>query len=213
MRLATLLMLFLMTLMLATPATAQKLYRWVDTDGNVHYSDQVPPDQIDQARDELNDEGRVVGSVEQAPSALELEALGEEERRAHAEQLRQAQQMVEDQKIEAVYAGEQGLINKRERILAGFNLRIRNAQEFILSQADSLDNMSKRKTIIEADGSKVSAAFQSMLDDLERQVNQQQTLLDAKIIERDEIIEFYDKELSNYRAMLKRKALRDPAPE
>ena len=59
----------------AGPTAAQKLYKWVDKDGNVHYSDQVPPDQVDQARQELTEQGVVVDRMDRAPTAEELEAM------------------------------------------------------------------------------------------------------------------------------------------
>ena len=40
-------------------------------------------------------------------------------------------------------------------------------------------------------------------------VTQQQGILETKTLERDETISFYDQELANYRAMLKRKEQRE----
>ena len=44
----------------------KKLYRWVDKDGKVQFSDSLPPEAIDQARTELNNSGRVVADVDRA---------------------------------------------------------------------------------------------------------------------------------------------------
>src|SRR5690606_7884572 len=61
-----------LALALSGAAEAQKLYRWVDKDGKVHYSDHVPPEAVDQARDELNDQGLKVRSVERALTPEEI---------------------------------------------------------------------------------------------------------------------------------------------
>ena len=209
MRLHTSLIAVLLMALLATPAMAQKLYRWVDKDGNVHYSDQVPPDEINQAREQLNEKGMVIQSVDVAASAEDLEALGEEAERLRTEQARLQLQIAQDKKIENSYADEDEIIRNRERKLGGINLAIRNSTAFIESQADSLTSLQKRKTKVEADGGKVSDAFQSMLDDLDRQITQQQAVLETKTRERDEVVGFYDKELASYRAMLKRKEQRE----
>ncbi|MCB1629640.1 MAG: DUF4124 domain-containing protein, partial [Xanthomonadales bacterium] len=52
--------------------SAAKLYKWVDENGNVHYSDQVPPSQAKQARSELNEQGVAVKQVDRALTAEEL---------------------------------------------------------------------------------------------------------------------------------------------
>lgn len=209
MRLRTSLIALLITALLASPVMAKKLYRWVDKDGNVHYSDQVPPDEIDQARDELNAKGVVVDSVTEAATAAQIEAMGEEEQRLRAERLLELEELAADKKIEDSYADEEAIIRDRNRKLAGLNLSIRNATTFIENQTDSVISLEKRKTMVEADGGQVSDALQSMLDDLKRQVTQQQAVLELKTLERDEVVSFYEQELSSYRAMLKRKKQRE----
>ncbi len=46
---------------------AKKLYRWVDKDGKVQFSDTLPPEAVDQARTEINAEsGLATGSLERS---------------------------------------------------------------------------------------------------------------------------------------------------
>ena len=59
---------------------AKKLYRWVDKDGKVQFSDALPPEAVDQARTEINAEsGMATASVEQAQTP---EERAERDRRA-----------------------------------------------------------------------------------------------------------------------------------
>ncbi|MGB5131326.1 MAG: DUF4124 domain-containing protein [Steroidobacteraceae bacterium] len=44
--------------------TSQKLYRWVDKNGQVHYGDSIPPEYAEQDRDVLNRQGVPVGHEE-----------------------------------------------------------------------------------------------------------------------------------------------------
>ncbi len=44
--------------------TQQKLYRWVDKNGQVHYGDSIPPEYAEQDRDVLNKHGVPVGREE-----------------------------------------------------------------------------------------------------------------------------------------------------
>jgi hypothetical protein len=48
----------------AASNTAQKLYRWVDKNGQVHYGDSIPPEYAEQDRDVLNSRGLPVGREE-----------------------------------------------------------------------------------------------------------------------------------------------------
>ncbi|WFP48746.1 DUF4124 domain-containing protein [Methylomonas sp. EFPC3] len=61
-----------MPMLAADPAFAKKMYRWVDDSGNVYFSDQVPPDQIQHKRETLNEKARVTDVVEKAKTAEQL---------------------------------------------------------------------------------------------------------------------------------------------
>lgn len=50
----------LLALLLVSTAQAQKVYRWVDKDGNVHYTESLPPDYGDAGHDVLNQDGLVL---------------------------------------------------------------------------------------------------------------------------------------------------------
>lgn len=74
-------------------AQAKKMYRWVDENGNIYFSDQVPPDQVQHKRDTLNEKARVLDTVEKAktPEQMEqqrrLEELRKEQEKIIAKQL------------------------------------------------------------------------------------------------------------------------------
>ena len=57
-----------------TPAAA-KLYKWVDEDGNVFYSDQIPPEQSTKRHQILDERGVVRESVRRAKTPEEIEEI------------------------------------------------------------------------------------------------------------------------------------------
>jgi len=62
-------------------AQKQKVYRWVDADGNIHYTESLPPDYKDTGHDVLNEQGMVVDENQRlTPQATE--ARTEEEVKA-----------------------------------------------------------------------------------------------------------------------------------
>lgn len=62
-------------------AVAQKVYRWVDENGQVHYGDQVPPQYANQDRDILNKQGLSVGREEGVETPAEARSRIEREER------------------------------------------------------------------------------------------------------------------------------------
>ena len=68
------------------PAAAQKLYKWVDENGQVHYGDKIPPEYANQDREVLNKQGLAVGHEEGAETAEEARARQEREKQAKAAQ-------------------------------------------------------------------------------------------------------------------------------
>ena len=59
-RIATVLAIALAFLLASGAALAQQVYRWVDEDGNVHYTESLPPGYKDTGHDVLNERGIVV---------------------------------------------------------------------------------------------------------------------------------------------------------
>jgi hypothetical protein len=57
----------------AQSVLAKKMYRWVDEQGNVRYSDQVPPDQIKHRRESLSESARVLEVVEKEKTKAQRE--------------------------------------------------------------------------------------------------------------------------------------------
>ena len=80
----TLLVPVLLLALAAGPAAAQKLYRWVDENGQVHYGDKVPPEYADQDRDVLNKRGVAVGREEGTETPEEARARLQQEQAAQA---------------------------------------------------------------------------------------------------------------------------------
>ena len=60
-RIATILAIALAVLLASGSSLAQQVYRWVDEDGNVHYTESLPPGYKDTGHDVLNERGIVVG--------------------------------------------------------------------------------------------------------------------------------------------------------
>ena len=85
--LSTIAVLIILPLAALASESGQKLYRWVDSEGVVHYGDSIPAEFTDLERQIVNDHGITVGVMRAKRTA---EEIAEDERQ---EDLRQARKM------------------------------------------------------------------------------------------------------------------------
>jgi hypothetical protein len=70
-----------------TPSQARELYRWVDEEGSVHYSETLPPESSTRPHDKLSDRGIVVESVEDPVAAAKLPVVEPEAKKKKKKEL------------------------------------------------------------------------------------------------------------------------------
>jgi hypothetical protein len=116
----------------------QKLYRWVDKQGQVHYGDSVPPEYAEQDRDVLNKRGIAIGREEGTITPEEAAAKAAEEKAARDEQKRKLRDRVLLQTYQSVQELE---------ILRDNRLDLVDAQLTI--QEQSLSNLRAQRAKIE----------------------------------------------------------------
>ena len=71
----TFLILIITVLTFSNAANAGKLYRWVDENGKVSFSDKVPPKASRLEREELNEKGRTIAIKDAAKTPEQLQQL------------------------------------------------------------------------------------------------------------------------------------------
>ena len=75
--------LLILSLLFPVSVVQAEFYRWVDSEGTIHYSDSLPPTESQKEQDLLNDHGRVVKNIPAPKTVGELE---EEKRLAKLEE-------------------------------------------------------------------------------------------------------------------------------
>ena len=129
-----------MTLLLAQGATAEKLYKWVDDQGVVHYGDRVPARYAKKERKVLNEQAVTVDTLQReltVEERAEVRRQADEQKRREQEVARQRErdrillttylsvdeiEMVRDRRVvtldSQIKVNEHYLHNLRERLLA-----------------------------------------------------------------------------------------------
>ena len=121
-RLALLAGIICLTIGGANAAYAQKLYRWVDENGEVHYGDRVPPEEVKLKRDVLNKYGVPLETLSHELSAEEREALKRQQALQAAEQQRVFEASQRDSVLLSTYLSVdeiEDLRNRRRELLDG----------------------------------------------------------------------------------------------
>lgn len=181
MKIRTLLAVAIAASLLAGGLAAQqkkKLYRWVDKDGKVQISDQLPPEAVNQARKEINSKG-------QSTTSSEVDrALTEEERAARALQSKEeeaALKLSEQQKrIEQAmlinYATEEDLQRTYKERIELLQQTIESTDVSIKSIRGSLTAMLAQAAEIELGNKPVDAVRQKQIQDLHADLLKQQQM-------------------------------------
>lgn len=129
------------TLALAQPAAAdeqnQKLYRWVDEQGVVHYGDSVPAEYADADKQVVNEHGITVDVMRGKKSEAEL---AEERRLAEiaAERERQRRQ---DRALLATYLSVEEIIMHRDRRVELFQAQARVTELYLRNLQRRLEKL------------------------------------------------------------------------
>ena len=127
---------------LAVSADEQKVYKWTDANGLVHYGDSIPAEYAEFPKEVLNDHGVTVENLEGKKTEEQREAERLENERRVAQELQQRA----DQALLATYLTVEEILMHRDRRVELFQAQSRVTELY-------LNNLSRRLEIIRTDAS------------------------------------------------------------
>lgn len=163
--------------------SSAKVYRWVDAQGVVHYSDQIPVDQAPADRQVLNQYGVPVRSEQGAMSQAELDA----EKRAAAEREAARAAAERDAVLLSTYLSVdeiEALRNRRMELMQG---QISLTENYLLSLNERREKLQKEASAFkpysqDPEAEPIDAALaQELSDTLDSISLYEKTLLDTRI--------------------------------
>jgi len=122
---------------LAVNADEQKVFRWTDADGQVHYGDSVPPEYAEFPKDILNDHGVTVDNLEGKKTEEQLAADKLENERRVAQELQQRA----DQALLATYLTVEEILMHRDRRVELFQAQSRVTELYLSNLARRLETL------------------------------------------------------------------------
>lgn len=130
--------LALCLLPLAAPAdTEQKLYRWVDDEGNVHYGDSIPAEYSEVDKQVLNEHGITMDVMRGKKSA---EEIAEEKRQEELSAQRERQRR-QDRALLATYLSIDEIIMHRDRRVELFKAQSRVTELYLRNLQRRLESL------------------------------------------------------------------------
>ncbi len=179
-------------------AQAKKMYRWIDENGNVYFSDLVPPDQVQHKRETLNEKARVLDSVEKAKSAEQLE----QQRRLDALRKQQdkiiAQQATNDKVLLTTYRSLDDMLkaiaSKRDSMEAEHKMlesNLQRAEQQLLKQQQQAANL-------ERNASKVPGKLLAEIAASKQQIEAAKQELQRQALEREKSEKTFQADLARF---------------
>ncbi|PLY14831.1 MAG: DUF4124 domain-containing protein [Sedimenticola sp.] len=170
-KLALILKLALLALLLAPAlATAAKLYKWTDAEGNVHYSDKVPPEHSKSARSELDDRGIQVNQVDAAKTKEQIEREQELQRLRAEQQRLIEEQKAKDRVLLRTFRTEDDILMARNGKLTAVDVLIQVSRSNIRRMKFKLAEMQQNAAQSERQGRSVSDTMLKNIESTRQQL-------------------------------------------
>jgi hypothetical protein len=193
--------LLAVTILLAAGTADAKMYRWVDDDGKVHYSDKVPPDDAKQARSELNSRGVEVEHVEAAKTPEELARQAELERLRAEQQRLIEKQEAEDRVLLATFRSEDDIIMARDGKITAVSVMISILRNNIKNAKTRLADLQMVAAERERSGKKVLPITLEQIEEKRSQISESYASILQREQEQEEIRKKFQYDLERFRIL------------
>lgn len=188
----------------APSSGSKKLYKWTDKDGGVHYSDQIPPEAKEYARERLSDQGVAVERTDRAMTPEELAAQKAAQDKAEAD-ARQAEEIRKsDEALINSYASEEDLTRAYQQRLDLLGQTIEARHIEIAAREQSLQTLVAQAAEMERGGRAVSDALKQMIASERVEIDRQKAFLVKKEAEKITAKTDYDRDMARYKSALAR---------
>lgn len=168
-----------------TPALAANMYRYINEQGNLVVTFQVPPERVAQGYEVLNDKGQVIDVIPPAPNAEQRADLEAQERRAANAEAERQRLQAWDERLLLRYSTIEDIEAARDRALSDLKIRVsilKGKQRSLKQQVESYQAQAADQERL---GREVDGKYLSAIEDLRSEI----AATDRAIVEREHEIE------------------------
>ena len=191
--------LFLLPVLLtASSAFGERMYKWVDADGEVHYSNQLPPEAARTKREVINAQGRTV-KVYEAPLTPEQKS---EEQRLAALELKKKElakkRMDHDRSLLATYSSEKDMYRARDAKISAIESLIKATNSQINIMQGRLLKLTEEAASYERSGKQQPPSLLSQIFSLRKQIKRNKEFVEDKTRETADIRQQFESDIRRY---------------
>ena len=121
------------------------MYKWVDTQGKVHYGDTIPAEYANQGNAQLNDNGQIMRKVDAALTPMQIQARDEAAAKAKKEKADAVEQQRRDKALLATYTEVDEIDLAMKRNLGQVDVLAKSNELRIKAVKDRLDGLMKQR--------------------------------------------------------------------
>ena len=136
-------------------SVAAGLFRWIDDQGNVFYSDKVPPRHSKLRHEVLDKDGKVIGTVQREMTPEEFMRAQTMKKLKGQEKGLLSEQAARDRVLLRTFRSEKDMVDAYQRKIATIDVLIRLEQANIKRLTDQLEVQRKQAAQLDRDGKKV----------------------------------------------------------
>lgn len=192
------LFIFLSAVMIAGNSAAERTFKWVDSEGQVHYGNRVPPEYARAERSVINEQGRIVQVYEAAKTPEEraaAKAAAEEEARKKALDEKRA---IHDRSLLATYATEQDMQLARDGKIASIDALLQLTNSRIESMKLRLLELTEEAATYERSGKPLPHSLEGLIRNLRTQIARNEEFIKVKELELSEINAQFDADIYRF---------------
>lgn len=194
-------LVFLPAFLVVTAVSAERTFKWVDEEGNIHFGDRVPPRYANREREEINEQGRTVKVYEAPKTAEEKAEIRRQAELEAAEKERTKKRAIHDRSLLATYSSEEDMLMARDGKIASVDALIQLTNSRIESSRKRLLTLETEAAEFERSGKPVPKILQSQITTARSQLTDNEAFVIAKEKERQVITEKFSADISRYREL------------
>lgn len=187
------------------PASADRLYKWTDSQGRVHYSDTVPPEAARHGREVRSSSGTTLQRVEAAKTREQLEAerLAREQEEARRQAAAEAarQQAAADRTLLLTFSSVAEIERARDDRVAVIDGQVALTQGRIETLQAQLQQAHQQAATIERTGRGDLQQVHQRISGLEQQMREYEGFIQSKQQERQALLERFAADLARYQEL------------
>jgi hypothetical protein len=165
---------------------AWSAYKWTDASGRVHYSDTIPPGEIDRSYEQIDKHGMLDKKVEAAPDPARRAEERQRAQRLAEEQAEAHRRAVRDQYLIETY-------QDKAQVAAAYEAKLASIDSSITLANSVVEKLTARRALLAGNaaanerGGEATQKLEQEIRDIDQQIEHQQKYIEERHAEREEM--------------------------